>query len=214
MCNVDTFENLSNIISVITPLVLLFWFYYSQKQILSNLYFPSIKGKYGCFLKTTTSPVRNGSVSGGLLLEIIDVDAGGNFKGDFKIREIETTLDIKNFLLKEGRHSFFGKIDFKLYRNKKRHPYKPNENRTYIGKIYIVTRLDFVFDLYKIEDYLHAEYDILHYREMQTIVCKLSKIYNEELSKDLPKSFTLYKSTGISYEPYKNLEETIFNLKI
>ncbi len=214
MCNVNTIENLSNIISIITPIVLLFWFYYSQKQILSNLYFPSIKGKYGCFLKTTTSPVRNGSVSGGLLLEITDVDAGGNFKGDFKIREIETTLDVKNYLLKEGRYSFFGKIDFKLYRNKKRHPYNPDENRKYIGKVYIVSRLDFVFDKYKIDDYLFAEYEILHHREMQTIECQLRIIYKEEFAKDLPQKFTLYKSSGISFEPYKNVEETIFNLKI
>ena len=64
-------------------------------------------------------------------------------------------------------------------------------------------------DNYKIETYLCSEYDIIHYREMQTLKFTLSKVYKKEYP-SIPHSFILYKSSGFDFEPYINVKRTVF----
>lgn len=208
-----TLEQISAAISIGTPVILLLWFYYSQKQTLSKNYFEKIPGIYGGFTDPICDQTKEkGRIYSGIIMSIKDIDNKGYFKGEFDFAETTTDLignKIVGRKLIDGIASFYGKFDFELCWNKTRHPFKPKENRTYIGKLYIVDRLDFDFENYQIETYLKAEYDILHYREMQTLKFTLSKTYkNEKLL--FPATFTLNKTLGLNFEPYKNLIDTVF----
>lgn len=207
-----TLEQISAAISIATPFILLVWFYYSQKQTLSKNYYDEIDGIYAGFTDAIGKPQHNGRIYGGIIMNIRDIDNKGFFKGDFDFGETEMTTQNERPIaisLRDGIFTFLGKLNYRLFLNKTRHPFKPKENRTYLGKLYIVDRLDFSFEDYKIEDYLSAEYDIIHFREMQTLKFILSKVYKNDRP-ELPESFTLYKSAGFSFEPYKNVKRTVF----
>lgn len=207
-----TLEQVSATISIATPVILLIWFYYSQKQILSKNYYNEIDGIYAGFTDAIGNPHHNGRIYGGIIMNVRDIDNKGFFKGEFDFGETEMTTQNEIPIainLKDGIFTFLGKLNYQFYLNKTRHPFKPKENRTYIGKLYIVDRLDFSFGGYKIEDYLSAEYKIIHYREMQTMKFTLSKVYKNDRP-ELPKSFVLYKSAGFDFEPYKNVKQTVF----
>lgn len=207
-----TLSQISSVISIITPVVLLFWFYYSRKQILSKSYYSEIDGIYAGFPKPISLPTRGGAVNAEIIMNIRDVNESGYFKGEFDFAEAETfflnRIPISNINL-DGFHSFLGKLKFTLYQNRSRHPFKPKENRTYLGKLYVIERLDFAFEGFKVEDYLKCEYDIIHHREMQTLKFTLTKTH-KDTDPALPKSFVLYKSFGFAFEPYKNVKKTIF----
>lgn len=210
ICSEWTLERISAGITIATPVILLIWFYYSQKQTLSRNYFSEIDGIYAGFTDPISAAPPNGSIYGGIILKIRDVNANGYFKGEFEFGEIESLgnrPEDRNLI--NGIHSFYGKIDFGLYINKTRHPFKPNDNRIYRGKLYIVDRLDFSFENYKIDDYLCSEYELIHYREMQTIKFSLSKNYKKN-SLNIPQSFVLYKSAGFKFEPYSSVKEIVF----
>ncbi len=205
-----TLEQVVSAINVATPFILLIWFYYSQKQTLSKNYYSEINGIYAGFTEPFNKAPVNGTIYGGIIMNIRDIDDKGYFKGEFDYGEIESVGNRPNDKqLIDGTHSFFGKINFALYRDKTRHPFKPEKNRSYAGKLYIVDRLDFSFDNYKIENYLCSEYDIIHYREMQTLKFTLNKLYKKEYPK-IPRSFILYKSAGFDFEPFINVKKIVF----
>ena len=194
-------------ITIATPIILLFWFYYSQKQTLSKNYYSEINGIYAGFTDPINQAPVNGTVYGGIIMKIRDIDNKGYFKGEFDFGETEST----GKLLIDGIHSFFGRVKFTVSIDKTRHPFKLGENRIYHGKLYIVDRLDFSVNKYKIEDYLCSEYDIIHYREMQTLKFSLNKVYKKEYPK-IPDTFFLYKSAGFNFEPYMNVKRAV-NIK-
>jgi hypothetical protein len=198
-------DQFSAFFGIATPIILLFWFLYTQKQTLSKRYFSRINGVYSGFTKQLTT-TDNNKVNSGIILNIRDTDDNGFFKGELDFKEVENQSEI----LIEGLYTFLGKLEFDLYFDKKRHPFKPAENRIYRGRLYIVDRLDFLFDEYKIEDYLSAEYDVVHYREMETLKFTLRKNYKETKIL-LPNHFTLYKSMGFNFEPYKNVKRLVFS---
>lgn len=207
-----TLEQISAAVSIATPLILLVWFYYSQRQSLSKNYFDQVDGIYAGFTTPISKLVDMKGVSAGIIMNIRDTDEKGYFKGEFDYGENQSILeDDKLFFrsLREGIHTFLGKMDFKIYNNKTRHPFRPEENRIYKGTLYIVDRLDFSFEDYKIDTYLRAEYDIVHYREMQTMKFSLRKKHKNE-GADFPQTFTLYKKMGASFEPYVNVKELVF----
>jgi hypothetical protein len=207
-----TLENISAAISIATPVMLLIWFYYSQKQTLSKSYFDQIDGLYAGFTDPISKLEDIKGLYSGIIMNIRDTDDKGYFKGEFDFAESKTDIvsdRISGRKVRDGIHTFLGKLNFELYRNKSRHPFRPEENRTYKGTLYIVDRLDFAFDDYKIETYLSAEYDIVHYREMQTLKFTLKKTHKPE-NPELPKTFTLYKKMGADFEPYKNVKKTVF----
>jgi len=194
-------------------MILLIWFYYSQKQILSKNYYREINGIYAGFTKPIYKSLNDSGVNSGIIMNIRDIDNQGYFKGEFDFGETEIKNQDNRVVYNnkiDGIHTFFGELRYKINRDKKRHPFKPKENRIYSGKLYIVDRLDFQFEKYKIEDYLSAEYSIIHYREMQTIIFTLIKKYKKKRL-NLPETFTLYKSVGFNFEPYKSLKTIVFN---
>ena len=205
-------DDWSDIIAIGTPIILLLWFYYSQRQNLSATYFSQVGGIYAGFTTPKINPVRNGQVYSGIIMNIRSVDSKGFFKGDFDYAETESHTqggDHHFSVLTDGVYSFFGALEFEIYRNKKRNPFRPTENRRYRGNLYVVDRMDFNFDNYKIEDYLIAEFSAIHYREMETMKFKLIKVYRVG-SQKFPDEIVLYKSSGLNFEPYNNLKITVF----
>lgn len=211
-CSTMTLDDISNLINIFTPVILLVWFYYSQRATLSKDYFAELAGIYGGFLKTAVyKPKAGETVHAGIIMNIRDVDNKGFFKGEFDYAETlgGQGMQLQGRNVSDGIYQFFGEMDFELYFDKKRHPFKVNKNRTYKGKLFVVDRLDFQFDDYKIEQYVKAEYDIIHYREMETLIFKLSKVYRNG-AQELPVTFVLYKSAGFDFEPYKNVKKIVF----
>jgi hypothetical protein len=207
-----TLGDISDAISIATPIILFFWFYYSQRQILSKSYFDQVDGIYAGFTEPISKVEDKKGLYSGIIMNIRDTDDNGYFKGEFDFGETKTDVENNRLLfrnLRDGVHTFLGKLNFEIYRNKVRHPFRPEENRTYNGTLYIVDRLDFAFDDYKIETYLRAEYDILHYREMQTMKFTLRKRHKTG-EPELPETFILHKKMGVSFEPYKNEKEVVF----
>jgi hypothetical protein len=175
-------------------------------------YYNEIDGIYAGFTEPINQAGPQGRVYSGIIMNIRDTNEDGYFKGDFDFAETETSsrgnqVFFRN--IQDGIHVFIGKLDFSVYLNKKRHPFRPKENRVYIGTLYIVDRLDFAFDSYKIEDYLSAEYNIVHYREMQTLKFILKEVHRQDSPK-LPTTFTLHKKLGFQFEPYSNVKNTVF----
>lgn len=210
-CSTMTLDDISNLVTIFTPVILLLWFYYSQRATLSKDYFSELGGIYGGFLKAVYQPQPGETVYAGIIMNIRDVDNKGFFKGEFDYAE---TLggqgpQLQGRNITDGIYQFFGEMDFKLFLDKKRHPFKVKKNRIYKGKLFIVDRLDFQFDDYKIEQYVRAEYDIIHYREMESLKFKLSKVYRAG-AQELPDNFVLHKSAGFDFEPYKNVKRLVF----
>lgn len=207
-----TLEDISSAISIATPIILLFWFYYSQRQTLSKNYFDQIDGIYAGYTKPISKLDDMKGLESGIIMNIRDTDDKGYFKGEFDFGETKTEIENNRIYfrnIRDGVHTFLGKMDFEIYRDKTRHPFKPEENRIYKGTLYIVDRLDFAFEDYKIDTYLRAEYDILHYREMQTLKFKLKKLHKTG-EPQLPEAFVLHKKMGMSFEPYQTLKQLVF----
>ncbi len=59
------FEKIGILISILTPMILLIWFYYSQKQTLSKNYYREINGIYAGFTKPIHKPLNNTGVNSG-----------------------------------------------------------------------------------------------------------------------------------------------------
>ncbi|MGV3686185.1 MAG: hypothetical protein ACO1NS_11200 [Daejeonella sp.] len=205
-------SDVSDALGILTPPILLFWFYYSQKLTLSKNYFDEIDGVYAGFAKPVGPFSQNKGVHAGFIMNIVETNTNGYFKGSFDYGEnqyLTQEFTPKYDLVRSGAFTFFGKIDYKMYKDKSRHPYNLNENRTYQGILYIVDRLDFP-DEFNIEMYVKMEYRITHFREMQTF--KFELIKDSPLNSfELPKSFTLYKRTGVVFEPYENVKIAVFN---
>ena len=212
MCNLSNLDisKISDIVSIATPVVLLIWFLISRKTHLQETYQKEILGYYGGF----TKPIDNslGINQGGILLRILSVDANGYFIGDFDFGENKTTVTPNNQLffqqIRDGFYTCLGKIDHEIYASQDRHPYKADENRTYIGKFYVVDRLDFEFKSYNFETYIQLEYDLVHYREMNVIELKLFKKHRE--ISQLPDEITVHKKIGLSYDLYDSVKSIAF----
>lgn len=205
-------DKISNWIGVSTPIILITWFYYSQKQTLSKSYFNSIDGTYAGYTQPTLDKPEDKFLEAGIIFHIRDTNESGYFIGELEYKEIWKWSANHQFYSQsaiEASNTFLGKINFEVYRDKMRHPFKPPENRIYKGILTIVDRLDFQFESYKIEDYVSAEYNIDHYREMQTMKFTLIKKNRPEFV-HLPNSFTLYKSLGFDFEPYSSLKSGLF----
>jgi hypothetical protein len=207
-----TSGDVSDTISIATPIILLFWFYYSQRQTLSKSYFDQVDGIYAGFTEPISKLDDTKGLHSGIIMNIRDTDDKGYFKGEFDFGETKTEIENNSLLFRsiiDGVHTFLGKLDFKIYRDRIRHPFRPEENRIYKGTLYIVDRLDFAFEDYNIDTYLRAEYDILHYREMQTMKFTLRKRHKNG-EPELPETFVLHKKMGVSFEPYQNVKEVVF----
>ncbi|WP_152969608.1 hypothetical protein [Pedobacter sp. Hv1] len=212
MCNLNiSLEDISNTISICTPFILLIWFYYSQKQSLSKIYYNQIDGIYAGYTIPTT-PEEGRFTKAGMIFNVRDTDDNGYFKGELEYVEIRhwtNNHQIYSERIIEAQYMFLGNVRFELSLDKTRHPFKQGENRVYTGILSIVDRLDFQFEEFKIEDYSSAEYKITHFREMQVMKFELIKKHRPEFAL-LPNSFTLYKSIGFDFEPYTSVKSDLF----
>ncbi len=203
----DLVSLVSDLITIVTAIILICWFYYSQKQVLSKNYYDEIPGIYAGFTDGTQKPDNYSA----LIINIREIDNSGYYKGELEFAELRNPLD--NEAMIWSIKNFIGKNEFSIKRDKIRHPLKPQENRVYIGKLYTVNRFDFLFTDYKIEDYTEDEYDVIHYRDMGVFVCTHKKSYKDSPSL-LPKTFTLHKKGGYFFEPYENIKNSVFKGKV
>jgi hypothetical protein len=208
-CFLFSLEDVASIVSIATPFILLTWFFYSRKEAFSSIYYSELKGIYAGYTDPVVTEKGTYGLDCGIIMNIRSSDENGFFKGELDYAETIHDRNLKFINKVDGIYTFLGKLNYKIYGDKNRHPYKPSENRIYKGILYIVDRLDFNFENFDIETYTRAEYSITHYREMQVLKFKLKKVYNKELAK-LPESFTLNKSAGFDFEPYVNLKKTVF----
>lgn len=200
-------SDLSNIISIVTAIVLVVWFRYSRKSYLAENYFKEITGKYGGFTEAFNEDISNG----GILLRILEIDANGYFIGEVEYGEVRTFIDDNRLVdeqIRDGVYTCIGLINHKFKREKKRHPMKVKENRKYKGKFYIVTRLDYEFNKYNFDQYVHLEYNLIHNREMNVLELQLVKSY--DTTYELPKKMTLHKSRGLSFDVYDSVKFSSF----
>lgn len=200
-----TIEHWSLIVGIFTPIVLLWWFFYLQKQ----SYYEELLGIFAGYTDPSNriDVVKDGTVNSGLIMNFRDV-TNGFYRGEFDFRENLRIMYEEHFL-SDGVDSFYCKMNYKIYLIKSRNPLKPEENRIYRGTLYIVQRLDIDFENKKIGEFLVAEYDVKHFREMRVLKFTLKKIQKEEFLRT-PKSFILHKSLGLGFEPYKNVRDDIF----
>lgn len=118
-------EQLSNIISIATPVILFLWFYYSQKQNLSKIYYDQIDGIYAAFTDPIYMKKNMPSLYSGIIMHIRDTDGKGYFKGQLDYAET-TTNGITQTKNHDGIYDFFGKLCYEININKTRHLFKPN----------------------------------------------------------------------------------------
>jgi hypothetical protein len=209
LCVEFSIEKVGAFFEIVTPLTLLCWFYYNQKERLSIEYFTGIAGTYAGYLNGMYEPEQGGREEAAIILRIIDIDNDGYFRGEFEHIEREVT-NYTTYRRTEGLYMFLGKMDFSIYREKTRNPLVAKENRIYTGKLYVVDRLDFLFEQQDIKDFTRAEYGVTHYREMKTLKFVLEKNYDKNTKR--PKEFTLYRKMGLKFEPYSTIK-TIFDFK-
>ncbi len=116
-----TIEQLSAVISIATPIILLVWFYYSQRQALSKNYYQEINGIYAGFTEPVSKTQDKKGINSGIIMHIRDTDEKGFFKGEFDFAETKTEIENDRLIftkLRDGTHTFLGKLDFELYKNK------------------------------------------------------------------------------------------------
>jgi hypothetical protein len=210
---VFTLENVANLISIITPLILLVWFYYTLKQSLSKNLYNELRGIFAGFIRPSFHGKDGDMVHAGMILNIRDVDHKGYFKGQFDMRESVSSVKdsvVSVRVVSDGLYSFLGDIKFELFRDIKRHPFNVKENRIYSGKLYIIDRLDFNLERFDMKDYVRAEYSIRYLREMEVLELTLDKVHRKG-SQNFPAKTILYKSAGFSFEPYESVKKVVFS---
>ncbi len=196
-------ENASAMISIITPLIILFWFFHTRKQNFNNEFI----GVYAGYMDSETN--NDGErIESGLILNIKDISSSGFFRGEFDYRRNLSTK-IEDRMIQDGFYTFYGKVKYRLYFPKNRHLLKTKENRIYFGKLVIVMRLDFDIEKQRISDFSQEEYDFEYYREIKVLKFRLSNRSANQTDK-LPEKFQLNKSLDLAFEPYKNVKQTIF----
>jgi len=207
-------SDLNDLVGISTPIILLMWFYFSQRLKLSVKYFSEILGNYAGFTETLNPELErkeNGRIYSGILMRIMDVDTNGYFKGEFQYGEnliVSGDRVVEFRQVMEGIYTFLGKMDFKLYWKKNRHPYKISENRRYLGKLYIVDRLDYQYEKYDFETYVKAEYNIFHFREMKALKFTFVRSTGENIK--LPEEFILDRQLDLTFNPSVNVKSTAF----
>jgi hypothetical protein len=211
--NDTVLDCVNTILGICTPIILLLWFLFSQWNRISKSYLEEIPGLYAGFTPHVVDIDNASGLQSGMIMKIRDVNVNGYFRGQFDFREQRTYVMNENALrsdrLRDGIFTFIGKINYKYYLPKKRHPYRLVENRTYKGIMYIVDRLDFDLGKQSFEDFLSAEYEFAHYRELKEIKFIRKKMY--KVDRPLPAKFTLYKAVDTRSEPYIHVKAVVFN---
>lgn len=206
-------EYSSQIFGFATPVILFFWFCYTQYQRYLRDYCKEIVGVYAGFVQSSRNVPDKKGLQAGIIMYIRDIDNKGFFRGEIEYGE--TKLTFQNPIpisrpISAGNHKFLGKLDYKFYWDKVRNPLKPEQNRVYKGRLYVIVRFDFLFETQKIEEFQKAVYKIVYYREMKVLKFTLIESFKESGQK-LPEEFMLYKSGGFAFEPLEGVTDIVFN---
>ena len=143
------------------------------------------------------------------ILSIKSINSDGFFIGEFDYGERDREREDGPPQIVDSLNTFYGKIDYKVSFKHGVHPLKPETNRTYKGKLYVVDRLDIPFKISTIETFKTHEFDVIHYREMGVLELTFFEEYRKG-SFEYPQSLILQKSKGIGFEPYQTLKNTVF----
>lgn len=204
-----TLSDWSNLITIITPAILLIWFYYSQRLILSNNYYSKIVGKYSGFCEPSVAEKTPTSYPyAGAILDVTQIDANGYFMGQIIYGEIESSQ-----FGDKGRVAavlqVYGRIPYQFYFKKHRNPFLRKDNSKYKGKLYIVDRFDFEKDQ-QIENFKTMEYDVIYYRERNSLWFNNQKILRDNSNPVLPQTFLLDKKINVLGDISNGVFMTVF----
>lgn len=179
----------SDIVSLLTPIILLFWFYYSQIQTFSKNYYSEIVGTYSDFsIPVAIKSTDRSTAYAGFIMDIYEIDNNGYFRGEMIYGETESTGS--GVIGKvAATFQFYGKLNYEFYFKKSRYPFHKRDNSKYFGKLYLVDHLSVSHDGKIPDDFLAFEYNIFHYREMKVFSLSVSKICRE--NPKLPEKFSL-----------------------
>ena len=114
-CSEITLKEIADVISIITPIVLVCWFYYSQRHTLSKNYFENIPGIYGGFTDPKNKGGEGYRVYSGIIMNIKDIDSNGFFKGELDFAETTTEVHFMENLILNSNSL---KYDIRLNPNK------------------------------------------------------------------------------------------------
>ena len=200
----------SDLTTLITPFILLVWFYYSQIHLLSSNYYSKIVGTYSGFCEPVVAQITPiGHPYAGVIMDITQVDTNGYFMGQIIYGEVESGSS-KVAGKVAGIFQFYGRIPYKFYFKKNRNPFQREQNSLYNGKVYIVDRFDFATEQ-KIEDFKTLEYDVIYYRERNSLLFNNQKILRENHNPVLPKTFLIDKKINVYFDVSKGVFMTVFN---
>lgn len=115
-----TIEQISALISILTPFVLLFWFVYTQKQLFNN----EILGLYAGYTEPKEGETPKDWIEGGIIMNVKDIESSGYFRGEFDYRENFASERDSGKFITDGIYTFYGEINYRLFPIKKRNPLK------------------------------------------------------------------------------------------
>lgn len=215
MKNTDLVSIISDLTGVLTGIVLILWFFYSRRNTKRKEYFDLIDGSYSNYTPPTFAPEYNGTMYAGMIMRIREANNDGYFFADMHYKECESATVGGHWAMRlksEGIFFFKGRLNYRSQTPrffKYRDPFKVEDNRTYLGEMFMVDRLDFDIQNQNLDQYVRAIYKLIHYRDLNVIKLEFQKQIQEEQFK-LPKSFTLQKKLGIALEPYDSLKHDFF----
>ncbi|MFN0031701.1 MAG: hypothetical protein ACKVOR_06040 [Flavobacteriales bacterium] len=202
--NLNSLESISNLFSIFTPLVVLFWFWHSYKDSLSKKYYSEINGIYAGYATPLGKATKGGKLEAALYLTIRNTDDNGYFKGEVEIREIEGFGGPQAYqreIRRDAIYTFLGKLDYKFKFDTNRHPAIAEQNHKYYGNLWF-TRLDLNIDQNP-QEFIQYEFSLTHYREKETLEFRLIKAYPN--TTDIHANFQLHKRTGNSFDPSNHI---------
>ena len=110
-----TLSDWSNIISILTPIILLIWFYYSQIESLSKSYYSQIVGTYSDFSEPVAISSSDKSTAyAGFIMDIFEIDNNGYFRGELIYGETESTMTGITGKV-AATFQFYGQLNYKFY---------------------------------------------------------------------------------------------------
>jgi hypothetical protein len=204
-----TLDGTAQIFEIFTPVILFIWFLYSQEEKFRKNYQGEIPGIYGGYTTPVIAAPPGHTIYAGAILSIKSVNSDGFFIGEFDYGERDRAREDGPPQIISSLNTFFGHINYHVSFKRDVHPLKPETNRTYKGKLYVVDRIDIPFKISAIESFITYEFDVTHYREMGVLELTFSREYRKS-GFEYPQSLILQKSKGIGFEPYQTLKETVF----
>lgn len=199
----DDISLAANWASVITTVVVFLWFLLTQWQQRSTNLYTDFIGKYAGYTLTVLNKALG--CEAGMILKINKIDTKGYFFGELHFGEVnKQTMEQYH----DSMQTFYGRLDYRLPVPRRRHPFTYSKNHRYLGKLWIVDRLDFHLSEDSIEKYVSEEFDLIFFRELGVI--RLNFVKPGIRNNNLPGTIYLFKSQDLEFEPYKTVPRVIF----